>query len=67
MCYRQSILNSRVNQSSLLQDFPLLSDPFKVTIPGELLNYDYCERGPVTVEQLLGSEKLSHDGVVKSM
>ena len=44
-----------------------MSDPFKVTIPGELLNYDYCERGPVTVEQLLGSEKLSNDGVVKNM
>ena len=61
------ILMLEFKQNSLLQDFPVLSDPIKTTIPGDLLQYAYSERGPLTVEQLLGSEKLSHDGVVKTM
>ena len=55
------------------EDFPLLSDPFKNAIPGDLehtslsLEYKSSEKGPLTVDQLLGNQNLSQDGVVKSM
>ena len=55
------------------EDFPLLSDPFKNAIPGDLehtslsLEYKSSERGPLTVEQLLGSKNVPQDRVVKSM
>ena len=54
----------------LVQDFPSLSDPFHDTIPGDLkqspcgasMEYMYAEKGPLTVEQLLGDQKLFKDG-----
>jgi len=52
------------------KDFPSLSDPFHDTIPGDLkqspcgasMEYKYAEKGPLTVEQLLGDQKLFKDG-----
>ena len=67
-------LHKLVNRNSLTKDFPSLSDPFKNTIPGDLEDgpfsqkkYKYAEKGPLTVEQLLGKQKLTESGVVKSM
>ena len=55
------------------EDFPSMSDPFENTIPRDLehtslsLEYKYAEKGPLTVEQLLGEQKITEDGVIKSM
>ena len=56
------------------KDFPSLSDPFNNMIPEDLphpaisVKYKYAERGPVTVEQLLGDHKIkAESGRFKSM
>ena len=58
----------------LLQDFPSLTDPFNNMIPKDLpptpstIKYKYVERGPLTVEELLGDNKMNAEkGVLQSM
>ena len=66
-------LLSNLNVDLLPKDFPSLSDSFNNMIPGDLphtalsMKYKYAEKGPLTVEQLLGKQKLTESGVVKSM
>jgi len=56
------------------EDFPSLTDPFNNMIPKDLpptpstITYKYAERGPLTVEELLGDKKMNAEkGVLQSV